>query len=137
MAQKVGADLWHMNEINGGHPGCFAVPGTDPNVVGLAPAGPRGNSSILVNKLGRRYMNERGGTRSHSLGTRNLDFNAAAMDWSSVPLLGNFRRERHEKRVACFRRGESAGEANGHGLCGIRELPGAQTTAKRLQKAGY
>ena len=85
MAQKVGADLWHMDEINGGQPGCFQVPGTDPSVVGFAAASPKGNSNILVNKMGRRYMNDKGGTRSHGLGTRNLDFNATAMDWSSVP----------------------------------------------------
>ena len=54
-------------------------------VVGLAAARPKGYSNILVNKLGKRYMNDQGGTRSHGLGTRNLDFNAAAMDWSSVP----------------------------------------------------
>ena len=100
MAQKVGADLWHMNEINGGAPGCFAVPGTDPNVVGLAPAGPRGYSFILVNKLGRRYMNERGGTRSHSLGTRNLDFNAAAMDWSSIPCWAIF--DEASRKAGCM-----------------------------------
>ena len=85
MAQKVGADLWHMDEINGGQPGCFLVPGMDPSVVGVASASPKGNSNILVNKLGKRYMNDKGGTRSHGLGTRNLDFNAEAMDWSSVP----------------------------------------------------
>ena len=85
MAQKAGADLWHMNEINGGHPGSFLVPGMDPNIVGAAPASPRGNSCILVNKMGKRYMNDRGGTRSHGLGTRNLDFNAAVMDWANVP----------------------------------------------------
>jgi len=90
MAQKVGADLWHMDEINGGQPGCFQVPGTDPSVVGFAAASPKGNSNILVNKMGMRYMNDKGGTRSHGLGTRNLDFNATAMDWSSVPCWASF-----------------------------------------------
>jgi 3-oxosteroid 1-dehydrogenase len=100
MAQKVGADLWHMDEINGGHPGCFVVPGTDPGVVGVAPASPRGNSNILVNKLGKRYMNDKGGTRSHGLGTRNLDFDAAAMDWSSVPCWAIF--DEASRKAGCM-----------------------------------
>ena len=45
-------------------------------------------------------MNDRGGTRSHSLGTRNLDFNAAAMDWTSVPCWAIF--DEASRKAGCM-----------------------------------
>jgi 3-oxosteroid 1-dehydrogenase len=80
MAVAAGADLWHMNEPNGGDPGCFIVPGMDVNVVGVASASPKG-TTIRVNQIGKRYYYENVRSRSHGTGTRALDFDAYAFDW--------------------------------------------------------
>jgi len=55
MAQKVGADLWHMDNLCGGK--CAWFP-EDPINVGYE-LNPRSNNFIWVDKFGRRYCNER------------------------------------------------------------------------------
>jgi succinate dehydrogenase/fumarate reductase flavoprotein subunit len=54
MAQKAGAALWHMNNSLAGV-GCMIVPEYDPVMI---PVSFSGNSYILVDKTGKRFMNE-------------------------------------------------------------------------------
>ena len=55
MAQKVGADIWNMNNFCGG---CCTWSPDDPVNVGHS-AGTRENNYIWVNKFGSRFINER------------------------------------------------------------------------------
>lgn len=62
MAQKVGADIWNMNNLCGGT--CTWSP-DDPLNVGYE-AHMRANSQIMVNKFGSRFINEKQGDMQNS-----------------------------------------------------------------------
>lgn len=64
MAQKAGAALWHMNNALA-HVGCFVPDPSDPKSIPVALALPAG--TILVDKLGSRFMNEKAPDR-HGFG---------------------------------------------------------------------
>jgi hypothetical protein len=85
MAQKVGADLWHMNYGFGTY-GAFIPPGVNPMVNGVIPVSARG---ISVNKMGNRFNNNNSvngpvGGFANELGV-NLVFDVTTIDWNSVP----------------------------------------------------
>jgi hypothetical protein len=85
MAQKVGADLWHMNFGFASY-GAFIIPGNDPLVTGVVPASARG---ISVDKLGNRFnmgnaVNGPLGGFGNELGV-NLAFDSTTLDWNSLP----------------------------------------------------
>ncbi len=85
MAQKVGADLWHMNAIFPSY-GAFVIPGTDPTVVGVAPVGVRG---IAVNKQGNRFnmgtaVNGPVGGFANETNV-SFTYDTTTFDWDSVP----------------------------------------------------
>jgi hypothetical protein len=85
MAQKVGADLWHMNYSFGSY-GAFVIPGTDPNVSGAVDITARG---IYVNKMGNRFnyntaVNTSLGGFANELGV-HLTFDNTTLDWDSIP----------------------------------------------------
>lgn len=63
MAQKVGAQLWHMNNTLGGF-GCLMVPEFAPVLINL---GMPAMGYIFVDKFGNRFMNERRDNR-HGFG---------------------------------------------------------------------
>lgn len=69
MALKVGADLWHMNNALA-HVGCIIIPDLDPIPI---PASFPGNSYILVDKFGARFMNEKREQR-HGFGHKEYLF---------------------------------------------------------------
>lgn len=85
MAQKVGADLWHMNQPSGGSPGTFFVPGYD-YPVDLVFAG-IGNNYVWVGKDGNRWVNESLGFASHGWGVKEygLQFNGTLCTFPRVP----------------------------------------------------
>jgi len=73
MAQKVGADLWHMNTTSGGSPGAIVVPDYPyPMAYLLGPA--IGNNYIWVGKDGNRFANESLGFASHGWGVKEYGF---------------------------------------------------------------
>jgi hypothetical protein len=85
MAQKVGADLWHMN-FSFGTFSSFVIPGTDPTVSGVVAVSPPG---IKVNKLGNRFnnntaVNTSSGGFANEMGV-NLVFDNTTLDWDAVP----------------------------------------------------
>ena len=85
MAQKVGADLWHMNYGFGTY-GAFIPPGGKPMINGVYPVSARG---ISVNKMGNRFNNNNSingplGGFANELGV-NLAYDITTVDWNSVP----------------------------------------------------
>jgi len=90
MAQKVGADLWHMNSIFPSY-GSFFPPGTDPLVPGSTLQGdiPVSAKGVLVNKFGNRF--NQGTAVNGTLGGFGNEQNASylfdnvSLDWDSIP----------------------------------------------------
>lgn len=87
MAQKAGAALWHMNNSLAGV-GCIIVPEFDPVMI---PVGFPGNGYILVDKTGRRFMNELRENR-HGFGHKEnlLYFDGIIGDFTRIPCYGIF-----------------------------------------------
>jgi succinate dehydrogenase/fumarate reductase flavoprotein subunit len=87
MAQKAGAALWHMNNSLAGI-GCLMVPEFAPVMI---PAGFSGNGYILVDKAGKRFMNELRENR-HGFGHKEnlLCFDGVAGDFTRIPCFGIF-----------------------------------------------
>jgi hypothetical protein len=87
MAQKVGADLWHMVSVSGsvGY-SAFVIPGTDPLVSSTVSVSAPG---IKVNKMGNRFnmntaVNGPLGGFANELNV-SLAFDTTTLDWDSVP----------------------------------------------------
>ncbi len=87
MAQKAGAALWHMNNSLAGV-GCMMVPEFAPVMI---PAGFSGNGYILVDKSGKRFMNELRENR-HGFGHKEnlLYFDGVVGDFTRIPCFGIF-----------------------------------------------
>ncbi len=87
MAQKVGAALWHMNNSLAGI-GCIIVPEYAPLMI---PAGIPGNGYIIVDKTGKRFMNEFRENR-HGFGHKEnlLYFDGVIGDFTRIPCFGIF-----------------------------------------------
>lgn len=87
MAQKVGAALWHMNNSLAGV-GCMIVPEYAPVMI---PAGFFGGGYILVDKTGKRFMNELRENR-HGFGHKEnlLYFDGVLGDFTRIPCFGIF-----------------------------------------------
>jgi succinate dehydrogenase/fumarate reductase flavoprotein subunit len=87
MAQKAGAALWHMNNSLAGI-GCMIVPEYAPVMI---PAGIPGNGYILVDKTGKRFMNELRENR-HGFGHKEnlLYFDGVIGDFTRIPCYGIF-----------------------------------------------
>jgi len=82
MAQKVGADLWHMDMLAGGN--CTWFP-DDPVNTGYT-VGARTSNFIWVNKFGSRYCNEREWAMEHHKGwTIFSEFSFAEPGYSRIP----------------------------------------------------
>jgi succinate dehydrogenase/fumarate reductase flavoprotein subunit len=87
MAQKAGAALWHMNNSLAGI-GCMIVPEYDPVMI---PAAIPGNGYIVVDKTGKRFMNELRENR-HGFGHKEnlLYFDGVLGDFTRIPCYGIF-----------------------------------------------
>ncbi|MGD0101718.1 MAG: FAD-binding protein, partial [Acidobacteriota bacterium] len=87
MAQKAGAALWHMNNSLAGI-GCLIVPEFDPVLV---PVSFPGNAYILVDKTGKRFMNEMRENR-HGFGHKEnlLYFDGVLGAFTRIPCFGIF-----------------------------------------------
>jgi succinate dehydrogenase/fumarate reductase flavoprotein subunit len=87
MAQKAGAALWHMNNSLAGI-GCMMVPEFSPVMI---PATLPGSGYILVDKQGKRFMNELRDNR-HGFGHKEnlLYFDGIIGDFTRIPCLGIF-----------------------------------------------
>jgi len=87
MAQKAGAALWHMNNSLAGV-GCMIVPEYDPVMIPVS--FPR-NSYILVDKTGKRFMNEMRENR-HGFGHKEnlLYFDGVLGEFTRIPCYGIF-----------------------------------------------
>lgn len=87
MAQKAGAALWHMNNSLAGI-GCIIVPEYDPVMIPVSL--PR-NRYILVEKTGKRFMNELRENR-HGFGHKEnlLYFDGIIGDFTRIPCFGIF-----------------------------------------------
>lgn len=87
MAQKAGAALWHMNNSLAGV-GCLMVPEFEPVMI---PVSFPGNAYILVDKTGRRFMNELRDNR-HGFGHKEnlLYFDGVLGDFTRIPCFGIF-----------------------------------------------
>ncbi len=87
MAQKAGAALWHMNNSLAGI-GCLIVPEFAPIMI---PAGFPGSGYILVDKQGKRFMNELRENR-HGFGHKEylLYFDGVLGDFTRIPCFAIF-----------------------------------------------
>ena len=87
MAQKAGAALWHMNNSLAGI-GCIIVPEYDPVMIPVSL--PR-NAYILVDKTGKRFMNEMRENR-HGFGHKEylLYFDGVLGEFTRIPCFGIF-----------------------------------------------
>jgi succinate dehydrogenase/fumarate reductase flavoprotein subunit len=87
MAQKAGAALWHMNNSLAGI-GCLMVSEFAPVMI---PANLPGNRYILVDKTGKRFMNELRDNR-HGFGHKEnlLYFDGIVGDFTRIPCIGIF-----------------------------------------------
>jgi succinate dehydrogenase/fumarate reductase flavoprotein subunit len=87
MAQKAGAALWHMNNSLAGI-GCIIVPEYEPVMI---PVGFPGSGYILVDKSGKRFMNELRENR-HGFGHKEnlLYFDGIVGDFTRIPCYGIF-----------------------------------------------
>jgi len=87
MAQKAGAALWHMNNSLAGI-GCLIVPEYAPVMI---PAAIPGSGYIVVDKAGKRFMNELRENR-HGFGHKEklLYFDGIAGDFTRIPCFGIF-----------------------------------------------
>jgi succinate dehydrogenase/fumarate reductase flavoprotein subunit len=87
MAQKAGAALWHMNNSLAGI-GCMIVPEYDPVMI---PVSFPGNAYILVDKTGKRFMNEMRENR-HGFGHKEylLYFDGVIGAFTRIPCFGIF-----------------------------------------------
>jgi succinate dehydrogenase/fumarate reductase flavoprotein subunit len=87
MAQKAGAALWHMNNSLAGI-GCLMVPEFDPVMI---PVNFPGNAYILVDKTGKRFMNELRENR-HGFGHKEnlLYFDGVLGAFTRIPCFGIF-----------------------------------------------
>lgn len=87
MAQKAGAELWHMNNSLAGI-GCMMVPEFDPVLI---PVNLPGSGYIVVDKLGKRFMNELRDNR-HGFGHKEhlLFFDGVIGAFTRIPCFGIF-----------------------------------------------
>lgn len=87
MAQKAGAALWHMNNSLAGV-GCLMVPEFEPVMI---PVNFPANAYILVDKTGRRFMNELRENR-HGFGHKEhlLHFDGVLGAFTRIPCFGIF-----------------------------------------------
>jgi succinate dehydrogenase/fumarate reductase flavoprotein subunit len=87
MAQKVGAALWHMNNSLAGM-GCLIVPEYAPVMI---PVRFPTDAFVFVDKLGRRFMNEKRENR-HGFGHKEfmLFFDGVIGDFTRLPWWGIF-----------------------------------------------
>jgi succinate dehydrogenase/fumarate reductase flavoprotein subunit len=87
MAQKAGAALWHMNNSLAGL-GCLMVPEYEPVMI---PASIPGGGYIIVDKTGKRFMNELRQNR-HGFGHKEylLYFDGVIGDFTRIPCFGIF-----------------------------------------------
>jgi succinate dehydrogenase/fumarate reductase flavoprotein subunit len=87
MAQKVGSALWHMNNSLAGL-GCLVVPEYAPVMI---PASIPGSGYIIVDKAGKRFMNELRENR-HGFGHKEclLYFDGVIGDFTRIPCFGIF-----------------------------------------------
>jgi succinate dehydrogenase/fumarate reductase flavoprotein subunit len=83
MAQKVGANLWHMNNSLA-HVGCFVRDTSDPKSIPIPISVPSG--AILVDKFGARFMNEKRAER-HGFGHKEylFFFDGLKQSFSRIP----------------------------------------------------
>jgi succinate dehydrogenase/fumarate reductase flavoprotein subunit len=84
MAQKVGAALWHTNFIAGRGTPWFAD--LEPAVGGFPGGSPRKPNYIVVDKYGKRYLNEKG-YPPHGILLNMGDYDARACEYTRVPSL--------------------------------------------------
>jgi succinate dehydrogenase/fumarate reductase flavoprotein subunit len=87
MAQKAGAALWHMNNSLAGL-GCLMVPEFDPVMI---PVSLPGNGYVIVDKTGKRFMNELRDNR-HGFGHKEhlLFFDGVIGAFTRIPCFGIF-----------------------------------------------
>lgn len=88
MAQKAGAALWHMNNALA-HVGCFVPDPSDPKSIPIPLSLPV--ASILVDKLGSRFMNEKRADR-HGFGHKEhlFFFDGTTQGFSRIPCYAVF-----------------------------------------------
>ncbi len=92
MAQKVGAVLWHMNNPMGPIGGALVVPEFPKMPIWATyPSFHPGRSFILIDKNGKRFMNELRETK-HGFGHRELilDFDGLECDFPRIPYYNIF-----------------------------------------------
>jgi len=87
MAQKAGADLWHMNNSLAGI-GCLIVPEYEPVMI---PVSFPGRGYIFLDKFGQRFMNEFRESR-HGFGHKEalLYFDGILGDFTRIPCFALF-----------------------------------------------
>ena len=87
MAQKAGADLWHMNQPSGGSAGQAIVVADYPYPLGMLNSSALGNNYLWVGKDGTRYVNESLGFALHGWGVKEytLQFNGTNQAFMHVP----------------------------------------------------
>lgn len=88
MAQKAGAALWHMNNALA-HVGCFVPDPSDPTSLPIPLSMPAG--SILIDKFGSRFMNEKRADR-HGFGHKEhlFFFDGVRQSFSRIPCYAVF-----------------------------------------------
>lgn len=94
MAQAIGADLWHMNQMVGRAIGHFSLGGRDLNVAILV-ASPGGY--VITDARGKRFMNEtRQATGMHDVYNDLIAFDPARAEYPRIPCYLFFDQKRME-----------------------------------------
>ena len=111
MCQKVGAQLWHMNNTLGGF-GCLQVPEYAPVLINLSI---RTNSYIFLDKFGQRFMNEKRDNR-HGFGHKEYQmfFDGIVGDFTRIPWWTVFDDATAKKGPVVFTRGKTFTWFNAH-----------------------
>ena len=111
MCQRIGAQLWHMNNTLGGF-GCLMVPEWQPILLNLAM---KANGYVFLDKFGQRFMNEKRDNR-HGFGHKEyqLFFDGIIGDFTRIPWWTVFDDATAKKGPVSFTRGKTFTWFNAH-----------------------